>query len=117
MLKCIVVPSKGKEVIGIFSGNKRISERTELCLNKKEIIKCMKTASVYGVRNDGSTILFSNSDEIDREIMAKVNERKKENSLLDYVGITNNQKDNIKSDINKYPQQNNVSGRRKPNKK
>ena len=75
MLKCVVIPAKGKEISGILPNNKRISEETELILNKREIIKCMKSATVYGIHDDGSRTLLTNSESINKAVMEKVKER------------------------------------------
>ena len=101
MLKCVVIPLKGREILGILPNNKRISEETVLCLNKREILKCMKNASVYGIREDGTKILLTDDETVNREIMSKVKERRT-HELLDIVGLTEYEKREIKDDVKQY---------------
>lgn len=113
MLKCVIIPSKGREISGILPNNKRISEETTMCLNKREILKCMKNGSVYGVREDGSRVLLTDSDTINREIMGKVKERQshevesKPAQLLDMIGITDTEKKEIEKNVKPYSSSNN----------
>lgn len=105
MLKCAIIPSAGREISGILPNNKRISEETILCLNKREILKCMKNGSVYGIREDGTRVLLTDSETINREIMGKVKERQsheQEPELLDSLGLTEPQKQDIKQNVNQY---------------
>jgi len=110
MLKCIVIPSKGREISGILPNNQRISERTEIILNKREILKCMKNASVYGIRNDGTEVLLTDSESINREVMNKVKERtgqifKEESqpSVLDITGTKRMEKKEIINEVKNSP--------------
>lgn len=113
MLKCIVEPSKGREISGILPNNKRISERTEICLNKREILKCMKYGSVYGVRLDGTKVLLTDSESINHEIMNKVEGRRQD--LLDTIGISDSQKKSIEKSAQtfKYDNQKNKKNSKK----
>ena len=100
MLKCIVEPSKGREISGILPGNKRISAVTELCLNKREILKCMKYGNVYGIRLDGTKVLLTDSESINREIMNKMEERK--HDILRSAGITDMEKKSIEKSAQSF---------------
>lgn len=101
MLKCVIIPSPGREILGILPNNKRISEETVMCLNKREILKCMKNGSVYGIREDGTRVLLTDSDTINKEIMNKVKKRQT-HELLDSVGLTEPEKQEIKKDMKPY---------------
>ena len=114
MLKCLIIPSKGREISGILPNNKRISEETTLCLNKREILKCMKNGSVYGIREDGSKVLLTDSDTINKEIMDKVKE-KQHKEILDVVGITENEKNDMKRSVSPY--RTNINSKSKNRKK
>lgn len=117
MLKCVVIPLKGREISGILANNKRISQETTLCLNKREILKCMKNASVYGIRSDGTKVLLTDSDSINKEIMDKVKDKQSHEQLLDVVGINNTQKKNIEESIQPYRYNNNRNQRSNKNTK
>ena len=82
MLKCVIVPLPGRSISGILPNNKRITEETTMCLNKREILKCMKQASVYGIRFDGSRVLLTDSESINKEIMNKVDEKKEKTLFI-----------------------------------
>ena len=102
MLKCVIVPLPGREISGILPNNKRISEETVMCLNKREILKCMKQATVYGIRLDGERVLLTDSETINKEIMGKVEEKKEmqQHSILDITGTTREEKKEIVNNIN-----------------
>lgn len=126
MLKCVIIPSKGREISGILPNNKRISEETTMCLNKREILKCMKNGSVYGVRGDGTRVLLTDSESINKEIMDKVRERQSHDvnveseqaQLLDIVGITDSERKEIENNVKPYSSNNkNKNQRYKNNKK
>lgn len=122
MLKCVVIPAKGKEISGILPNNKRISEETELILNKREIIKCMKSATVYGVLDDGSKILLTDSDSINKAVMDKVKERTREKnilkddpqpSILDITGTRRMEQKEMKQEVKNSPTNNYNKGKNK----
>lgn len=114
MLKCVVIPAKGKEISGILPNNKRISEETELILNKREIIKCMKSATVYGIHDDGSRTLLTDSESINKAVMEKVKERtghiilKDEihPSILDITGTSKMEQREMKHEVKNSPSNN-----------
>lgn len=118
MLKCVVIPAKGKEISGILPNNKRISEETELILNKREIIKCMKSATVYGVLDDGSKVLLTDSDSINKAVMDKVRERTSSKtilkddpqpSILDITGTRRMEQKEMKQEVKNSPTNNNYN--------
>ena len=113
MLKCVVIPAKGKEISGILPNNKRISEETELILNKREIIKCMKSATVYGIHDDGSRTLLTNSESINKAVMEKVKERtghilkdEAQPSILDMTGTSKMEQREMKHEVKNSPNNN-----------
>lgn len=107
MLKCKVVPLPGREISGILPNNKRISGETVLCLNKREILKCMKNAIVYGIRLDNSEVMLTDSESINREIMNKVEEKKEsQHSILDITGTTREERKEIVKNVNEVNSQN-----------
>ena len=118
MIKCVVIP-KGKSISGILPNNKRITEKTEICLNKREILKCMKYGDVYVVRNDNTTSLIASSDDINKEIKQKVKERQPELSqmLLDTVGIKEQDKKSYEKNIEPYRNNSNQQHSQKKNNK
>ena len=122
MLKCVVIPAKGKEISGILPNNKRISEETELILNKREIIKCMKSATVYGVLDDGSRTLLTDSDSINKAVMDKVKERTgvknilkddPQPSILDITGTSRMEQKEMKQEVKNSPTNNYNKGKNK----
>lgn len=122
MLKCIVRPLPGREISGILPNNKRISGEMTLCLNKREILKCMKFGTVYGVRADGSEVILTDSDTINREIMDKVEEVKEtikpKHSVLDITGTTREEKKTIVQEVAQVkPTNNNSNNYNKNNRK
>lgn len=118
MLKCAIVPLPGRSISGILPNNKRITEETTMCLNKREILKCMKQASVYGIRFDGSRVLLTDSESINREIMNKVEEKKEtQHSILDITGTTREERKDIVHNINEVQTRNNNQNRNNNNKK
>lgn len=122
MLKCVVIPAKGKEISGILPNNKRISEETELILNKREIIKCMKSATVYGVLDDGSRTLLTDSDSINKAVMDKVKERTgvknilkddPQPSIFDITGTRRMEQKEMKQEVKNSPTNNYNKGKNK----
>jgi len=125
MLKCVVIPAKGKEISGILPNNKRISEEMELILNKREIIKCMKSATVYGVQDDGTRVLITDSESINKVVMDKVKERTShilkddpQPSILDITGTSKMEQREMKNEMKNSPNnynKNNNKGKNKNN--
>lgn len=116
MLKCVVIPAKGKEISGILPNNKRISEKTEIILNKREIIKCMKSATVYGIQDDGTQVLITDTESINRVLMDKVKERTSsmhilkddpQPSILDMTGTSRMEQKEMKQEVKNSPNYNN----------
>lgn len=116
MLKCVVIP-KGRSISGILPHNKRIMEETELCLNKREILKCMKYGDVYAIRSDNSRHLIKTSDDINVEVKRKINERKPEmeQMILDNIGISETDKKEYQKNIQPYKNNSSQNQQRKGN--
>ncbi|MDD3121976.1 MAG: hypothetical protein PHC62_00505 [Candidatus Izemoplasmatales bacterium] len=122
MLKCVVIPAPGREIPGILPNNRRISEEMTLCLNKREILKCMKHGTVYGIAYDGSRVILTDNDSINHVIMDKVEEKKEQfqaqqtTSVLDNAGITRQEKRDIVHNVEQVkPVQNNNNQNRNKN--
>ena len=70
-----------------------------MCLNKREILKCMKQATVYGIRLDGERVLLTDSETINREIMGKVEEKKEMQTTFYFGYYWNNKRERKKKSL------------------